>query len=329
MSIRTFYNAAETQEIVATLHKAYSSDPKAEVEFSGSLYWWHTYTCPHSDKQDKTQHDDCVAGKCGMRQDFYIITHKGHVLKRWERNGYDDSDFNALVFIPEKDEFKTIEYASTRYWTYNNGCSVDATDEVVFYAVKSVMNTGKLWLAAINERESKTVDVGKKITVHGGRKHRGKNGIVTWVGPSKFDKYAITARVKDDSNGEFFYIDTEHLTVLNPEQYIWDQQEMMKRVRQHAAAHLREWGKDPKQFLSKYPKLYQYDIAEFIWMVLDHAGIKATLNLTNVNLDDNSGYVFVCEDTILAHKKVGSSAYLSSLDEQEIKQFIIKYFKAA
>lgn len=61
---------------------------------------------------------------------FVHTTHHGLVLDDRERNGYDDSDFYAVVWNAEKGEPENIEYGTTRFWTYPAGATVDATDEV-------------------------------------------------------------------------------------------------------------------------------------------------------------------------------------------------------
>jgi len=61
-----------------------------------------------------------------VREESYV----GCVLATRERNGYDDSDFYAVVWDEEKQCCRDITYATTRAWTYNNGAVVDATEEV-------------------------------------------------------------------------------------------------------------------------------------------------------------------------------------------------------
>ena len=59
-------------------------------------------------------------------------THKGLCLSDREYNGRDDSDFYMLVWNPEKKETQSIEFASTRGWSYPSyGSYVDATPEVI------------------------------------------------------------------------------------------------------------------------------------------------------------------------------------------------------
>lgn len=57
-------------------------------------------------------------------------TYIGAVLDTYERNGYDDSDFLAIVWDEAEQCVKDVEYATTRGWTYLNSAAVDATDEV-------------------------------------------------------------------------------------------------------------------------------------------------------------------------------------------------------
>ncbi|MFD8648692.1 single stranded DNA-binding domain-containing protein [Streptomyces mirabilis] len=62
-------------------------------------------------------------------------TYEGAVLRLRERNGYDDSDFLADVWDAEAGRVRTVQYATTRGWTYHNGASIDATREVIELAV--------------------------------------------------------------------------------------------------------------------------------------------------------------------------------------------------
>lgn len=56
----------------------------------------------------------------------------GCCISESERNGYSDSDFYMLVWDEEKKEARSIEFASTRGWSYPcMGSYVDATPEVL------------------------------------------------------------------------------------------------------------------------------------------------------------------------------------------------------
>src|SRR5262245_8797785 len=67
---------------------------------------------------------------------FPILSYEGAVLQTWENNGYDDSDFLAAVWDEDTQKVKSVTYATTRGWTYHNGASVDATNDVLAKAKK-------------------------------------------------------------------------------------------------------------------------------------------------------------------------------------------------
>lgn len=60
------------------------------------------------------------------------LEYEGLCIRDFERNGYDDSDFYMVVWDPVAKEPKTIEFASTRGWSYPcYASSPDATPEVL------------------------------------------------------------------------------------------------------------------------------------------------------------------------------------------------------
>lgn len=58
-------------------------------------------------------------------------TYVGQVLELGEHNYYDDSDFYALVFVPETEEFREVCYDTTRFAASNMSANVDATAETI------------------------------------------------------------------------------------------------------------------------------------------------------------------------------------------------------
>jgi len=63
---------------------------------------------------------------------FTYESHHGLCIKDFERNGYDDSDWFMVVWNPEKGAPETIEFASTRGWSYPcYGSRPDATPETL------------------------------------------------------------------------------------------------------------------------------------------------------------------------------------------------------
>jgi hypothetical protein len=124
---------------------------------------------------------------------WVVTTHVGLVLSMREANGYDDSDFYATFWNDEKGAPESIMYASTRGWTYPNGASVDATDEV---KAKYAAYSAKLAAERKAEREAAEAAMpakGKKAkTVRNVKgKHAieaGVTGTIFWVGEDRFAK---------------------------------------------------------------------------------------------------------------------------------------------
>lgn len=150
-------------------------------------YIHHHWNCPH-------QHDSAYLKErgpncqeyCQYNEPLYMKTeYVGCVLSKYERNGYDDSDFYAVVW--DGKEIQHIEYASTRSWTYPNGAVIDATPEVIeaanAYLREIAFNTWK----KDNEKQSKMPYVGRQVKVIAGIKvPQGVIGEVFWFGDDKY-----------------------------------------------------------------------------------------------------------------------------------------------
>ena len=63
-------------------------------------------------------------GEFGIERRYH-----GRVLREWERNGYDDSDWYVLV-MEDDGEFRSFCYSTTRGGSAPANADVDATDEV-------------------------------------------------------------------------------------------------------------------------------------------------------------------------------------------------------
>ncbi len=134
--------------------------------------------------------------------EHYRETWVGAVLATVEHNYHDDSDFAAIVWDAAKGEPREVEYATTRFSTYRNSATVDATDEVrAAYAAWKAERARKAAedAAAI---EAEVPRVGRHVKVVKGRKvPLGTEGTVFWYG---VDRYARTSyRAFDD--GRFGY----------------------------------------------------------------------------------------------------------------------------
>lgn len=139
----------------------------------------HTYIIEHFIGWDNEKH-----GPLYMKE-----THRGLVLSTGEYNGYDDSDFYALVWNPEKKCAERETYATTRGWTYPNGATVDATPEVIQAYKDWQKEQAESYAREQAEIEAKNPTKGKKVKVIGGRKHKGEEGIIFWRGANKFQTY--------------------------------------------------------------------------------------------------------------------------------------------
>lgn len=116
-----------------------------------------------------------------------LIEFVGATIAKRERNGYDDSDFLALVETQEG-EYKWIEYATTRFATYDMYATIDATEEVKTRYTAYEKDRQARAKAAHADVEAHMPRKGLFAIVTAKGKHAGKSGVITWVGPNKFDR---------------------------------------------------------------------------------------------------------------------------------------------
>lgn len=110
-----------------------------------------------------------------------IVEYAGCVLCDREENGYDDSDFYAVVWSEAKQKLIRVDYASTRYGG-GGYASVDATPEVIEKARAWIAE----WVVAAArrqaEREAEHVKIGRVVKVVKGRKVPiGVTGVVKYI----------------------------------------------------------------------------------------------------------------------------------------------------
>ena len=135
----------------------------------------------------------------------------GRVLETYEENGYNDSDFYAIVWDDETESIIHKQYATTRFYSNGYGAKIDATPEIIEKATAE--RKARFLKSAIekDEETAKTVAKGKMVEINRGRKNRGIIGEVFWVGnPDKFSYYAkehrsVGIKLDDerDDNGKF------------------------------------------------------------------------------------------------------------------------------
>ena len=138
-------------------------------------------------------------------------TYVGKVLETYEENGYDDSDFYAVVWDDETKSLRHKLYATTRFYSNGYGAKIDATPDVIEKATTERKARFLQSEVEKDEEKAKTVAKGKKVEVVSGRKNRGVIGEVFWVGsPEKFSYYSkehrsVGIKLNDerDDNGKF------------------------------------------------------------------------------------------------------------------------------
>ena len=151
---------------------------------------------------------DCLNSENGVRLHEESI---GKVVSLRERNEYHDSDFFATYWCENENKPKTIEYATTR--AFSRGTAfIDASEDILekykIYNLE-ISQTKKMW-----ENEylitKKLLEIvkGDSVSIIRGRKHKGLQGQIIWVGKCGFTnktKYGIALSDKKDSKG--FYSD--------------------------------------------------------------------------------------------------------------------------
>lgn len=124
---------------------------------------------------------------------YHEISYEGCVLETREQNGYDDSDFYAIVWDEASESVTHVTYATTRGWTYLNGASVDATDENQAKARKALAaKTLPLILSDEQGRQNEdaaSIVRGDMVFVSNRRARKvefGRSGSVVWVGTCRY-----------------------------------------------------------------------------------------------------------------------------------------------
>jgi hypothetical protein len=159
----------------------------------------------------------------------------GCVLMTYERNGYDDSDFYAVVYDEATDSINHVEYASTRGWTYMDGATVDATEDVKAKAREVIRRQAFARMTAAAADAAKAPEVGKAVVVTAGRKvPQGTTGSVVWKGEDSYanarnSRYAPAGfprktayRVGIKTAEGTVFTAGSNVTVVDPQEYMPD-----------------------------------------------------------------------------------------------------------
>jgi hypothetical protein len=133
---------------------------------------------------------------------WLVESHIGCVISLSERNGRDDSDFLALVWNDEKGEPETIEYASTRGWSYPcMGTFIDATAEVLTKYVAWQKVQRERAIERQRKRDAATPAKDKRVRIVTATRGKnavavGEEGTIFWVGEDRFSTTRYNAHYK-------------------------------------------------------------------------------------------------------------------------------------
>ena len=131
------------------------------------------------------------------------VTFENRVLYDGERNGYDDSDFYAVVWDEHSGQMITTVYATTRGWTYPNHCEIDFTpesDPEGWDNMLAVLRPRFLELAKNNllERASYPEIGDKVLIIHG--PYDGTHGELIWRGKGRGGRGAERVGISPSGN---------------------------------------------------------------------------------------------------------------------------------
>jgi hypothetical protein len=150
------------------------------------------------------------------------VTYTGAVLQKWEINGSDDSDFVAAVWDVSTGSVRTVEYASTRGWTYHNSATIDATPENIERAYMWATERWVETLTARAEHEASKPTKGKlvrSLTTRG--KNVGVTGRVMWYGEDSYRSTrwltAYRVGVKVEGEEKLRYLPADRVEVIERE----------------------------------------------------------------------------------------------------------------
>jgi hypothetical protein len=167
----------------------------------------------HSDHKDYTLNSPCNNSE---------TTYESAVLDMYEENGYNDSDFLAVVWDDTLNRPITRVYASTRGWTYHNGARIDATQEILDKALAWYRGKWIEWAIKKAHQDAQTPKKGstiRSLTTKG--KAVGAEGVVKWIGVDSYrsTRYTTMYRVgiKVEGNPKLVYLPLEKAEVLNPD----------------------------------------------------------------------------------------------------------------
>ena len=154
------------------------------------------------------------------------VSHVGCTLYTYERNGYHDSDWYAVVYNQGTDSIEHIEYATTRF--NSDGCSatVDALPEIAEAAHKLLTEENFRVLVEREKANRQQVKIASKVKIVKGKTAKGNVGFVFWIGArQRFGSNEIRkvgVRYSDKRDAEGKWVDVDFVYLHNVEVCGWD-----------------------------------------------------------------------------------------------------------
>lgn len=191
-----------------------------------------TFCGPNCTTEQKNSHKGCGDPE---------ISYVGRVLYKYEKNGYDDSDFVAIVWDDETNDFKHIEYGSTRSWTYHNHATVDADAATLLKAEARLADLLFKRAVESHNAHARTPDKGKTVKslmTRGTKKD--VTGEVRWYGEDRYKSSrwltVYSVGIKVEGNDKLVYLAADKVEVLNPEaaDEAYLRELSIERAKQHA-----------------------------------------------------------------------------------------------
>lgn len=159
-------------------------------------------------------------------EDIVVTSYKGCVLATRERNGYDDSDFYAVVWDEEAQICRSVEYATTRFYTYGNYAEIDATPEAIAKAQVWLRKWAVMRLESEAANKARKPSIGKTVKVIKGRKLAiGTTGRIFWAQEqrSQYGTWHYGWRYGIELvDGSRTFVDGKNVEVDHPEDYLPD-----------------------------------------------------------------------------------------------------------
>lgn len=175
------------------------------------------------------------------------VQYEGCVLSTYERNGYHDSDFYAVVWDEEKQAVTEVEYDTTRCGD-GGYAKVDATMDVLRKVYRYYWKLGRARFDKYtNPQMAKDFGKGDKVVVVRGRKiPQGTVGTVFWIGTKyNFYNYRDEERVGIEVDGVRMFLPAEYVVKQNWQAHLITGKDRKHKIRNFAINSLPSYYREP------------------------------------------------------------------------------------